>query len=520
MEKFCVYGVEGILLCLLVLLVACSAAVTCQVYEAQEVVEYRWDSPALHLLFLAALTVLGAAWIANRPGGSFAAALSPRISPVSKSTVRTALVIGAIYLLWLLLTMLLPLSDQASCIRCAKGLVEGDYSGWEPGGYAFYYPNQNGIILIFSLLYRLFGDATGFAVQVLNIPAMGCGIWYLYRCWQKLCPDDMRNGMLWVLALCLPFTFYITFSYGTVFGFAASMAACFQVLQFLEKPAAGGLVKAGLLAALAVQCKSNYSIVAVALVILCLVLAVDRRRLQYGLLAVALALFCAAGSWLVTWQIERITSLEVGEGIPKLAWVEMGLEEGSRGPGWFNFYITDVFEEAGGDSQAAGELVRQDLAETLRNMGEDPAATADFFARKIASLWAEPTFQSVWIQEVKASAMEPLAFVESLLHRGGILNTVYVAVSNVFQTFVYFFSLVWLVRGWRERNLRQLLPAIIFIGGFLFHLAWEAKGQYSVFYFFLLVPCALQGYRACALKAASWWEKRKEKIPKTEGESM
>ncbi len=73
-------------------------------------------------------------------------------------------------------------------------------------------------------------------MQVLNIPAMGCGIWYLYRSGRKLWPQGIRPWMLWVLAL-------------------------------------------------AVQLKSNYSIVMVALVILCLVMAADRRRWQYAALA-------------------------------------------------------------------------------------------------------------------------------------------------------------------------------------------------------------------------------------------
>ncbi len=498
LEKFCVYAVEGLTLVVLALLLVGSVLVTCRVYGGYEVVEYYPDSPLLHGLALLALTAAGAAWAGRKR----------RQLPLR----RTALLVGGLYLLWLLVTLLLPLSDQASCIRCARELVTGNYSSWDPGGYAYRYPNQNGLILFFSLLYRIFGEATGFAVQVLNIPAMGCGIWYLYQCGRKLWPQGIRPWMLWVLALCLPFTFYITFVYGTVFGFAASMVACCQVLAFLEKPQAGRLVKGGLALALAVQLKSNYSIVAVALVILCLVLAADRRRWQHAVLAVSLAVFCLAGSRLVTGVIEGITSRQVGEGIPKLAWVEMGLQEGSRGAGWFNFYTTDTFAAYQGDSQAAGEAVKADLAETLREMRENPADTVDFFARKILSMWCEPTFQSVWIQEVKQSAIQPFAFVESLYQRDGILNAVYVAACDVFQTFVYFFSLVWLVRGWRQNRLCQLLPAIIFLGGFLFHLAWEAKGQYSIFYFFLLVPYALQGFRACALALAARWKKKMDNL--------
>ncbi len=508
-EKFCAQAVGGITLVILAVLLLFSACVTCLVYGGTEVVEYEADFPWLHAVALLVFVGVGAAWIRYKAAREPEAGSSPR-RPEGFFPSRAAWLLAIAYLLWLLLTLLLPISDQAYCIRSAKGLVEGDSSSWEVGGYAWQYPNQNGLILFFSLLYRIFGEATGFAVQVLNIPALGLGIGYLYRMMRKE-SGSVRPWMWWVLALCLPFTFYITFSYGTIFGFAASMAACWYTLSFLETPGLPALWKAGGALALAVNFKSNYSIVAVALVLLCLALALARRRWQPLALAAALAASCLAGSQLVTAAVEGITGQKVEEGIPKLAWVEMGLREGTRGPGWFNFYIWNVMEEAGDDSQKAAELVREDLADTLREMKEHPAEAADFFARKIASLWSEPTFQSVWIQEVKGSALPHPEFVNSLLHREGVWNRLYVAACNLFQTFVYFFSLAWLAWRWRRNSLCQLLPAIIFLGGFLFHLVWEAKGQYSVFYFFLLVPYALQGWRACAGRAAGWWEKWEKK---------
>ena len=33
----------------------------------------------------------------------------------------------------------------------------------------------------------------------------------------------------------------------------------------------------------------------------------------------------------------------------------------------------------------------------------------------------------------------------------------------------------------------------IFIGGFIFHLFWEAKGQYTITYFVLLIPYCVKG---------------------------
>ena len=74
------------------------------------------------------------------------------------------------------------------------------------------------------------------------------------------------------------------------------------------------------------------------------------------------------------------------------------------------------------------------------------------------------------------------------------------------QTFVYAMACVWVVLGMRDQDKRMkkqdkwgmLLPGIVFIGGFLFHLVWEAKGQYSVVYFMLLLPYAYLGMERVA----------------------
>ncbi|MFQ8842984.1 MAG: hypothetical protein ACLR8P_20995 [Clostridium fessum] len=76
----------------------------------------------------------------------------------------------------------------------------------------------------------------------------------------------------------------------------------------------------------------------------------------------------------------------------------MGLEESKRGPGWYNGYQVKLFQKADGDADLAAAWAQADLRKTISDMAEEPAKAADFFVRKIESIWAEPTFQSLWIQ--------------------------------------------------------------------------------------------------------------------------
>ena len=62
----------------------------------------------------------------------------------------------------------------------AQGLLQGDFSAWEPVaysygtaegplGYAYTYPSQNGLILYMAVLAFFFGDAAYAVFQILNI---------------------------------------------------------------------------------------------------------------------------------------------------------------------------------------------------------------------------------------------------------------------------------------------------------------------------------------------------------------
>ena len=61
-------------------------------------------------------------------------------------------------------------SDSHQCMASAQGLLQGDFSAWEPVaysygtaegplGYAYTYPSQNGLILYMAVLAFFFGDA-------------------------------------------------------------------------------------------------------------------------------------------------------------------------------------------------------------------------------------------------------------------------------------------------------------------------------------------------------------------------
>lgn len=490
----------GILLLLLSLSMTGSAAV----YGGAEQVWFYKDSPLYHLLVFSLITVLGVMALRIREAEGRAAESQKKQAERRMRFVRLLLILSGLYVIWIMGTMFQPTSDQRLVIDCGKALAEGDLSPWNQvgfryyysdfEGYAYTYPHQNGQILFAAVLYLLAGEQAAFLWQLLNVAFLTMGILYTGRMAEDVL--EMKrgfHGLVLLMMAFLPFSFYITFAYGTIPGFACSAAAVWYERRFLEEGRKRDLILASLLIAAAILFKSNYMIVLTAMVIFFAAEAVFQKKPALILGAVSLMAAYLISRSLVLGGLTLAAGHSVEGGPPMLTWVEMGLQEGSRAPGWFNNYNVHIYLDNHEDRELTAAAVERDLGRTIRYFMEHPGYGADFFNRKLRSMWTEPTFQSLWIQEVKGFGWLFPSFSRSLFKAGGTANEVYWELCNAVQTLVYAGAFLFAVFRFRRVQFQGLLFAVIFIGGFLFHLFWEAKGQYAVSYFVLLIPYAVLG---------------------------
>lgn len=498
LERLCTAFAGSLFGAVLLFLIVISASVTCSVYGGAEKVQYASDMPVVHILLLIVFLAGGVWYCRRRKDGK------RRRGMTEKQYRRLILAAAGFYLIWLLITMYWPNSDQRMAMESAAALLTGDYSPWDeigfvyaspmiPVGYAYTYPSQNGLILFLAAVAAVFRDYTPYAAQILNIGFFFAGAYFLCILAVELFSLKSIRVILLLTFSFLPFASYITFVYGTMPGFCLSSAALYYLYRYIETERHRYFFAASFAASFAVLLKSNYLIVLTALVIYLLSEGVFRKKGKFIAAAVLMVLVYMGSGQGMNLFLENVTGRPVSEGIPMTAWVEMGLQEGSRGPGWYNGYNVSVFSRNGEDTEKTKEAVREDLLDTIAQFGAEPDMAAGFFMRKAQSIWAEPTFQSLWIQEVKGGSWLWPGMTDSLLKEGGFLNRIYMAICNWFQTFIYMGALLFLLFRGKKLRWKQLIPAIIFIGGFLFHLVWEGKGQYTICYFILLIPYAFSG---------------------------
>ncbi|MBO7681986.1 MAG: hypothetical protein J6T17_04435, partial [Clostridia bacterium] len=115
--------------------------------------------------------------------------------------------------------------------------------------------------------------------------------------------------------------------------------------------------------------------------------------------------------------------------------------------------------------------------------------------RKNASQWADPLFQSLWTSQVRQTRNERPGWLTRLLSPKG--STTLGQVLDVLQFWAYAGALLYLIFGRKDKKFfESLLLQITVLGGFVFHCVWEAKGQYTLSYFVLLLPLAVFGFEA------------------------
>lgn len=411
-------------------------------------------------------------------------------------------VITIIYIVGLIIFIIgvqvMPRADQEKCLYTATKFLAGNYKDWKVGGYCFTYPNQNGIILLFAMIIKVFGQTNWMAVQFLNIPALLLSAIYCSKTVYSLFEDEkLARYSYLALLLFIPLNCYVTFVYGTLFGLALGVVGIDWIVRYCKNGRSIDGILGSLLIAAAVICKSNYLIFLVAT---CLILMYDsivkRRVKSLGIVLIILGSYILA-SFGVTKIIEHRTDLEVDSGVPSMAWVAMGMQESYRGPGWYNGYNVKVYSENKYDIERAKEEINQNIENRLKYFAEHKGYALQFFGKKIASQWNEGTFQGLWINNTDASKRaikwSPLftQIIENGMKGNGLLTVGLNSYLSVLWCGVIFFLIL-------ERNrvdIYKLVYLIVFFGGFIFHLFWEAKGQYTVTYVYLLIPYMVSGYK-------------------------
>jgi hypothetical protein len=207
---------------------------------------------------------------------------------------------------------------------------------------------------------------------------------------------------------------------------------------------------------------------------------------------------CAALSFsispIVKSMYESRSGIDLGDSVPYISWISMGLNEPgfeSLAPGWYNSYYTLTnFETHDFDPDAASESSLENIKERLTYFHENPQYRRDFFYEKIVSQWNETTYQSIWTNQVRGQYAAKGSIAEWVCGDGEDSVSMFMDIYSQFIFAAVFAGIIFCMK--RKNFLYTTMPLII-LGGFMYHLISEAKSQYSMPYFILMIGFAAYG---------------------------
>lgn len=427
-----------------------------------------------------------------------------------------SIIFFAVALSFILLTQYKLGSDASKVMKTAYEFLEGDFHQFEQGEYMFKYPFQSGFMLYMCVFILAFGESAGLIMQIANIVILIVAYYYIGKIVDLFWGQKKAViATVLMLTVSLPMLFYTTFVYGNYIGFMFAVMAIYQELMLFRDEKLYRVFLTAVFISLAIIFKSNFLIMIIAML---LVGAVEFLRngkiaLMIKFVGIVLAFFII-GNQLVTMVMSAALGFDLPKGMPKTTWIVMGLEEGVVSPGSYNGRSGEIFEKNNWDYDAANRAAKEEIKLMLGKYAKDWRRGLDFFGRKQASQWNEPSFQGFCILWGREQDHQTPAWLQSLVTGKG--SVVLLELFNLSQTLVLAGVCLYLFLCYKDNSLQELFFAVIFIGGFLFHTFWEAKSQYTMLYFLLLIPYMVRGYERLLYKLTILIQKFREKEIKVE----
>ncbi len=402
----------------------------------------------------------------------------------------------------------IPTADSASVYTIAQALASG-YTGviHPTDSYLSYYPQQIGLVAFYELILRLWNllpipYAAYYILQCVNV-GMACIIVYFqYKTTYLLSheSDHAAVSYLFLAMLNAPLLFYTSFVYGEIPSFAFLSAGIYLLLSFFLKQQPSrrrylNLVLSLLLLILSVALRKNAIIAVIAAVIVSFWEWMKNHK-HCLLLYTALLLI---GSLTVLPCIRHIYEYRAGNvlssGVPAISYVAMGMQQSSRGNGWYNGFNFSTYENSHMDTAVTTLESKKAIKASLADFQSDPGSALRFYAAKFLSQWTDGSY---FCRQATQHHTDARSGIVETLYTGS-LSLPFNHYCDIYQLLVYGSAFLYLLRLMRRRHTEQPAPClpvylgmIAVLGGFLFHMIWEANSRYILPYFLLLLPYAAQ----------------------------
>ena len=419
--------------------------------------------------------------------------------------------------LWINIRSANPNYDQYYMYDTAVKMKDGntDLMG---DSYLQMYPQQISTASFYAVILKLFNTNDVKVLQYANAIANTFTILGLYLISKKIA--NKENSLNTFAFIIYGFTFTAlpllsTFIYGDFISLPFAIFAIYYIMKYSGENKARYLVASALLMSMSYFLRMNMLIFVVAITIYLILGLIQfiakiskeqippKSKVLQSTLKVGFIIIFVLVSIIPTNLYKAFMQNKLGldkeKAFPTIGFLDIGITRATRGYGWY----ADLFGDGWRDGTLTKEVYKLDFQKKLAEF-KNPENFMEFYTKKIASMWAECTFGSVWynlsfnfgdmsVNEGTATEEQILEYenVDKEVLRFYNLNKTY---EKILVLLIFSAVLIFMLRNNNITN-EQALLILIFIGGFLFHILWEAKSRYIIPYVIILIPIASIGIK-------------------------
>lgn len=404
-------------------------------------------------------------------------------------------------ILWINYRQATPAWDQGEVYKVAVNMYENKWDELKHYQYLEVCPQQITISAAFAGIFKIFSSTNVRILQYLNVAANVLTIIAMLLISKNIGKQYKVKKSILLILIGTFFTLPLlsTFVYGDLISLSMCLFAVYLIMRYNIEGKKRYAIISSLLMAIAYLLRMNNLIFIIAISIY-LILNIfgkeENKKTMKEIITkiLILAIFIIVAvlpATIVKNVLQNKLDLAKNKGIPTIGYLYMGMEESYRANGWYGESASWAWD----DGEKSIGRYKEAIAQRTKYLIQNPLYTAKFYAKKIASMWTENTYASIWYNQTfnfktdndtEMQILEAQQKDERLQTKTGTLLIYQKAIVLI----IFGASILVILKNRKNLSHEMIVLITIFIGGFLFHILWEAKSRYIIPYLLVLIPVA------------------------------
>lgn len=428
---------------------------------------------------------------------------------------------------WILIANVKPMWDSQDLVYASDFLrgIHNNYtiSKWVGNSaYLARFPFNTSIVALLYFCYLIAGENQILLFELMSCVACAFTMFLTVKLTDELFKKRLATVISTILVTTfMPLILYCTFVYGNIICLPFALGAILMQVRAIKntpgtKPFRKYFFFSYFLIACSIFFKSTMLFPAIAITLVWLFVAMQAKR--KALVAISIVAFLLAKNSILplNYIIEQFGDgyVNLHNGTPMIAWVAMGTgaskeyfaetrdlntaTNDTRFPGFFDNFVWIPGEDETYNKKNISKISIHYLKKRIVHFANDPLFAIEYFAKKLAIEWTEPTFESFVASNWCREDMDYIACKREYTPMAryfyyGRVNKILVYIMDVQQTL---FSLGCLIALWKTRKkveFTKLALIICILGMALVYLFWENKSQYIFPIYLFMIPVASYG---------------------------